>query len=42
MTHIAQQKPGEWPAPPPSEIPPLDPDRISDPGAAETPPPQPE
>lgn len=42
MTHIAQQKPDEWPAPQPSETPPLEPDRISDPSVPETPPPQPE
>lgn len=42
MINFAQQKPDEFPAPKPSETPPLEPDRISDPGAPEMPPPQPE
>ncbi len=45
MTNFKQQKPGrtdEFPAPQPSETPPLDPDRLSDPGSPETPSPEPE
>ncbi|OAO04582.1 hypothetical protein [Parasphingorhabdus sp.] len=42
MTHIAQQKPDEWPGPKPPETPPPDPDRIGDPGVPETLPPPPE